>query len=53
MPAPVPNAGTTDRVLGAGSGLEGVRAAGSEGSSDPACTGVSSVVFAATSRVSS
>jgi hypothetical protein len=40
-------------VLGASSGLEGVWAAGSEGSNNPACIGVSSVVFAAALRVSS
>jgi hypothetical protein len=53
MPAPVPNTGTTARVLGASSGLEGVRAASSEGPNDPARTGASSVIFAVASRVSS
>jgi hypothetical protein len=52
-PAPVPNAGTAACTLGASLTLEGVRAAGSGDSNDPARTGVSSVVSAAALRVPS
>jgi hypothetical protein len=52
-PAPVPNAGTTAFALGASPGLEGARAAGSEGSSDPMRTEVSSVASAASPAAAS
>jgi hypothetical protein len=52
-PAPVPAAGTVAYTFNTSLGLEGVRAAGSEGSSNPARTGVSSVASIATSRVPS
>jgi hypothetical protein len=45
--------GATARVFGATSGLKGARAAGSEDSNDRACAGISSIVLAAASRVSS
>jgi hypothetical protein len=50
--APIPVAGTAAYTFGMSVGLGEVRAAGSGGSNDPACIGVSSIAFAIASHVS-